>query len=39
MKKAINFLKTAGPTAISFVVPALAFAQGIQPPRSGDGRG
>ncbi len=39
MKKAINFLKTAGPTAISFVVPALAFAQGIQPPAPATGAG
>ncbi len=39
MNKAINFAKKIGPAAISFVVPALAFAQGIQAPTSPVGTG
>ncbi len=39
MNKVINFAKKIGPTAISFVVPALAFAQGIQAPAPGVGAG
>lgn len=39
MNKVINFAKKIGPTAISFVVPALAFAQGIQSPAPGTGAG
>ncbi len=37
MDKAISFAKKVGPTMISFVVPALAFAQGIQNPLPGTG--
>jgi hypothetical protein len=32
MNKAINFAKKVGPVAISFVLPALAFAQDITTP-------
>lgn len=39
MNKAINFAKKIGPAAISFVVPALAFAQGIEYPAPGTGAG
>ena len=37
MNKVINFAKKIGPAAISLVVPALAFAQGIQYPNPGVG--
>ncbi len=39
MNKAINFAKKIGPAAISFVIPALAFAQGIEPPAPATGAG
>lgn len=39
MNKVISFAKKIGPTALSFVVPALAFAQGVQVPAPGMGAG